>query len=126
MRTNAGTSFQANQMSGTVAAVAKYIALTTNATAPAATDTTLTSELAAASGGLVRAVAAFSYTGTNSFYTLTNTFTANVNDGSTNTINKIGVFNAASAGTLVFETAVPNPPTLVPGDSVAITETVNI
>lgn len=129
MRTTAGASFQANQMSGTATTVANYIALTTNSTAPAVGDTSLASELAAASGGLIRATAAFtitSNTGTAATYTLTKTFTANANDGASNTINKIGVFNAASAGTLVFETLVPNPPTLIPGDSVAITETVTI
>lgn len=129
MRTTAGASFQANQMSGTATTVANYIALTTNSSAPLIGDTSLTGELAAASGGLVRATAAFtitSNTGTSATYTLTKTFTANANDGASNTINKIGVFNAASAGTLVFETLVPNAPTLIPGDSVAITETVTI
>ncbi|GAC1529549.1 MAG: hypothetical protein NVS3B1_21340 [Marmoricola sp.] len=126
MRTTAGTTYEANQLGGTAAAVANYIALSTNSTAPAAADTTLAGELAAASGGLIRAVATFAYTSPNTYYTLSKTFTANANDGSSNTIQKIGVFNAASAGTLFFETAVPNPPTLVSGDSVAITETVNI
>jgi hypothetical protein len=106
----------------------KWIALSTNATAPAATDTTLTSELNAASGGLIRAKATYSHTLGATSYTLTNTFTANANDGASNVINKMGVFNtwAPVTGNLIFEDAVPSPPTLVSGDTIQITLTVNI
>ena len=126
MRTNAGTTFQAGVMGSATSAPGAYLALTANATAPAATDTVLTCELAAVSGGLIRALGAFAYTSPNGFYTLTKTFTANANDGASNTVSKMGVFTATAAGTLVFESLVPNAPTLVPGDSIALTETVNI
>lgn len=109
-------------------APAPYIALSTNATAPSATDTTLAGELNNASGGLNRARATYSHTLGTASYTLTNTWTANSNDGASNTINKIGVFNSPKAvtGILTFETAVPSPPTLVSGDTIQITETINI
>jgi hypothetical protein len=132
MRTSAGADFQAAVMSSTSSngtgtyAPANYIALSTNATAPASGDTTLAGELNNASGGLNRAQATYAHTAGTSSYTLTKTFTANSNDGASNTIQKIGVFNAASVGTLVFETAVPSPPTLVSGDQITITETVSI
>lgn len=48
MKTNAGHDFQAKQMAGAASAtaVAKWMALTANVTAPAAGDTTLTGEIA--------------------------------------------------------------------------------
>ena len=110
---------------------APFIALNTNATAPAATDTMATfatNELQAAGGGLIRARATYSHTLGAASYSLTNTWTANANDGASNTVNKIGVCNSPKAGTglLTFETAVPSPPTLVSGDTIQITETINI
>lgn len=107
---------------------ARVIALTTNSTSPSATDTSLASELNNASGGLNRTKATYSHTLGASSYTLTNTFTANSNDGASNTIQKIGVFNTGVSvtGMMVFESAVTSPPTLVSGDTLQITETVNI
>lgn len=128
LRTNAGRDFQSRVMGDTAStgtgtyAAANYIALTTDATTPALTDTTLTSELTAS--GLGRAQAVYAHTGGTLTYTLTKTFTSS--DATPRTINKIGVFNAVSTGTLVFATAVPSPPTLVSGDSLTITETVDI
>lgn len=104
-----------------------WIGLSTNTTAPAATDTTLFGELAASGGGLVRAVCTYAHTAGTTSYTLTHTWTAASADGASNTIEKIGVFNAAYPnGVLLFETAVPSSPTLVPGDQITVTETVNI
>lgn len=128
LRTDAGKDFQSRVMGDTAStgtgiyAAANYIALTENNTAPAAGDTALTGELTAS--GLGRAQAAYAHTGGASTYTLTKTFTSS--DGTSRTINKVGVFNASSSGTLVFTTAVPSPPTLVSGDSLTITETVTI
>lgn len=101
---------------------ADYIALTENATAPADSDTALAGELTA--GGLGRAQATYAHTAGASTYTLTKTFTSS--DATARTINKVGVLNASSTGTLVFETAVPSPPTLVSGDQLTVTETVTI
>lgn len=129
MITNAGKDFQSRVMFDTASngtgsyAAANYIALTANATAPAAGDTVLTGEFAAAGGGLNRAQATYAHTNGTGTTTLTKTFTANANDGASNQVNKGGLFNAPTGGTLVLETPVPNPPTLVPGDSAAITWT---
>jgi hypothetical protein len=135
MRTNAGADFQARVMgdSQNVSAVtgtvgtggfrpADYIALTENNVAPAATDTVLTGELTL--GGLGRALATWAHTTGATSYTLTKTFTSS--DATARTINKVGIFNASTAGTLVFETAVPSPPTIQSGDQLTITETVSI
>jgi hypothetical protein len=128
LRTDAGKDFQSRVMGDTAStgtgsyAAANYIALTENATAPAAGDTALTGELTLS--GLGRAQAAYAHTGGASTYTLTKTFTSA--DATTRTINKIGVFNASSAGTMPFTTAVPSPPALVSGDSLTITSTVTI
>jgi hypothetical protein len=110
------------------AAPARIIALSTSAAAPGATDTTLASELNNSSGGLNRAKATYSHSLGTASYSLTNTFTANSSDGSSNTVQKIGVFNSIVpvTGTMVFESAVTSPPTLVSGDTVQITETINI
>ena len=125
MITNAGKDFQAAQMFSTSPGTngANYIALTANATAPAVADTALTGEFAAASGGLNRAQATYGHTIGTGTTTLTKTFTANSNDGSSNTISKAGLFTAATGGTLVLETAMPSPPVLVSSDSVAVTWT---
>jgi hypothetical protein len=136
MRVNSGADFQAGVMSstssnGTAAyAPANYVALTTDTTAPAATDTTLPSELNNSGGGLNRAQATYAHTAGTASYTLTKTYTMNTNDGSSVQPAKIGVYNGAYGASptplLVFETAIPNPPTMVPGDQLTLTETVNI
>ena len=129
MRTTVGTDFAAAQLAGAASAtaVAKWMALTANATAPAAGDTTLTAEIATASGGLVRAVATYAHTGGTNTYTLSNTFTANANDTLPVTVAKIGVFTATSSGTLVFETLLSATATLTAsGDQVTVTQTVTL
>ena len=127
MITNGGKDFQALQMFSPTpgASGANYIALTANATAPAAGDTALTGEFAAAGGGLIRAQASYAHTVGTGLTTLTKTFTANVNDGASNTANKAGLFNAATVGVLVLETVMPSPPALISGDSTAATWTQN-
>lgn len=124
LRTDAGKDFQSAVMGTTGAqpAPANYIGLTEDATAPAAGDTTLTGELAG--NGLGRAQATYAHTTGASTYTLTKTFTSS--DGTARTIRKAGVFNAAANGTMVFETAVTNPPVLQSGDQLTLTETVTI
>lgn len=130
MKTNAGNDWQSRVMGDAAAAgagtganrAADYVALTEDATAPAAADTTLTTELT--TFGLGRAQATYAHTAAAASYTLTRAFTSS--DSTTRTIRKAGVFNASSAGTLVFESAVPSPPVLVSGDQVTITETVTL
>lgn len=128
-KTNGGIDAIASQISDTAAPPARfnYIALTANSTAPAASNTTLTGEITTAGGGLVRAQAAFAHTGGTNTYTLTKTFTGNGSDSYPVTIAKIGIFNAASAGTMGFETLLNATATLtVSGDNVTVTDTVTI
>ncbi len=126
LRTNAGRDFQARVMGDTAStgtgayASATYIALTADATAPSAANTTLTGEVA--SGTLARAAAIYAHTNGTASYTLTKTFTS---DQSV-VIAKIGVFNASSSGTMVFESLLNDTATLVSGDQLQITETVTL
>lgn len=100
-------------------APASWLALSTDAVAPAASDTTLASEIS--TNGLARAIGVWAHTAAASTYTLTNIFTCS---GGDNTINKEAVFGAASGGVMPFESAEPSPPRLTNGDTV--TQTVSI
>lgn len=132
LRTNAGTDHQsrtsydtASNGTGSYAAL-NYIALTESSTAPAAGSTALTGELNAGGGGLNRAQATYAHTNGTNIVTLTKTFTKNASDGGasdTRTPAKAGLLNAASVGTLGYETLIPSPPALISGDSVAVTWT---
>lgn len=133
LRVDAGKDFQSRVMADTASngtgsyAAANYMALTANATAPAAGDTTLTAEIATAGGGLLRAQAAYAHTAGASTYTLIKTFTANGSDALPVTVAKIGIFNASAAGTMAFETLLSATATLtVSGDQLQVTETVTI
>lgn len=129
MFTNAGRDHQYNVQANTAAqpAAANYMALTANSTAPAATDTTLTGEIATAGGGLVRAQATPAHTNGTNTYTLTRTFTVNGNDVIPVTIAKIGIFNAASSGTMAFTTLLSATATLATvGDQLTVTDTVTM
>lgn len=99
-----------------------WMGLTTNNGAASASDTTMTGELTAS--GLGRALATFAHTTSATTYTLTKAYTSS--DGTPRTIEKIGIFQHSTGGSLVFETAVPSPPTLVSGDQLTVTETVTI
>lgn len=127
--TNGGLDFIATQLGGSASATAvgKFMALTANATAASASDTTLTSEITTASGGLIRATATYAHTTSASTYTISNTFTANGNDSLPVTIAKIGIFTASSSGTMVFETLLSATATIsASGDTLAVTDTVTI
>lgn len=128
LRTNSGRDWQSNIMgSGGAGGAgtgsmrpADYLGLTSDNTSPAAGDTTLTSEVA--SGTLVRAQAIYAHSSGTASYTLTKTFTSD----QPITINKLGVFNAASGGTMVFETMLNDPAPLTSGDQLALTETITL
>ncbi len=126
MRTDAGRDFQAAVMGDTGSdgtgdyAPACYIGLTADANAPAAGNTTLAGEID--SGTLVRAQGVYAHTSGTDIYTLTKTFTSD----QTVTINKVGVFNDATSGVLVFETLLDYPVTLRSGDQVQITVAVTL
>ena len=128
MLTNAGKDFIAAQVGGAGGtATAAYIALTANSTAPAVGDTSLTGEIATASGGLIRAVGTYAHTAGTSTYTITKTFTANGSDSLPVTVAKVGLLTASSSGTLVFSTALsPTATVSASGDTLTITQTVTL
>lgn len=132
LRTNAGTDHQsrtsydtASNATGAYAAL-NYIALTEDTAAPSLASTVLSGELNAVGGGLNRTQATYAHTNGTNVVTLTRTFTKNISDGGasdTRTPAKAGLLNAASVGTLGYETLIPSPPALISGDSVAVTWT---
>lgn len=127
--TNSGRDALHQQHLGTSAQPAAffYLALANSATAtaPAATDTTLVGEITTAGGGLLRGSATFSHTAGTNTSTLTKTFTANASDSLPVTVSQLGVFNAASAGTMSYKTPLSANATLsISGDNVAVTETI--
>lgn len=109
-----------------------FMGLTANATAPAATDTSLASEITTAGGGLVRQICPYAHTAGAASYTLTPVFTANGSDSLPVTIAKIGVFTSMvvtdTTSTLLFTTLLtPATATLsASGDQLTITETVSM
>ncbi len=128
LRTFAGRDLQARVLAdpGSTGtgnyAPANFMALTEDATVPAEADTALAGELTG--GGLQRAQATYAHTAGALTYTLTKTFTSS--DATARKINKVGVFNAPTVGTMMFETLSPSPPTLVSGDNVTLTSTITM
>lgn len=103
------------------------VANSASATAPAAGDTVLTGEITTAGGGLLRGQATYAHTAGTNVTTLTRTFTANGSDSLPVTISQDGCFNASSAGTLGYKSALASNATLnAAGDSVALTRTLTI
>ena len=110
-------------MSGTAAAVANYIAVSnSNTLAPAAGDTTLAGEQT--TNGLARAVGTFTANTAANQYQLTKTFT--YTGGVAITLYGAAMFNAGAGGTMVFEALFGSTATLVNGDQITVTWTVNI
>lgn len=129
MRTTAGLDWQASCLGDTSGArklAADYIALSADATAPAAGDTTLTGEITTAGGGLIRAQGAYAHTGGASTYTISNTFTANGTDALPVTIKKVGVFNDPAAGDMPFEDTITDATMGADGDQLTVTVTVSM
>jgi hypothetical protein len=104
-------------------APAWFLALSSTVQSGTATDTTLPGELT--TNGFIRVnYATLTHTTASSSYSLANTFTAT----GSSTINSEAVFNASSTtagGIMPFENAMPSPPAMVSGDTVAETVTVN-
>jgi hypothetical protein len=101
-----------------------YIALSANVTTPSTASTTLPGEITTAGGGLLRAQGTFAHTTGTNTSTLTKTFTANGSDSLPVTVAKAGMLNAASVGTLGYETLLNAAVTLtISGDSFVFTET---
>ncbi len=126
MRVNSGRDWQCGIMGDTASdgtgpyAPANYIGLTADNVAPQATDTTLPNEIV--SGSLARAQGTYAHTSGTASYTITKTFTSDQSI----TVAKVGIFNAPSAGTMVFETMLNVVAVLVSGDQLQVTETVTL
>ena len=107
----------------------QYIALTTDAVAPAATDTTLTSELIAtscgsAASGLQRQAGAYAHTNGTATYTVIKTFTAGASVSCT-AIQKSGLFTLSALGTMVFENTFSST-NMIAGDTLQVTWTITL
>ena len=104
---------------------APFMALTANASAAGATDTTLPGEITTASGGLIRKLVTYAHSAGVASYTLTGVFTANGSDSLPVTLAKIGTFNSLTGGTMCFETLLNATATLTSsGDQLTATDTV--
>lgn len=102
-------------------APAVYLATSATVQSGAAGDTTLPGEIGAGDG-LSRAYpTTFTHSASSSAYSIAKTFTATT----TKTVNSQAIFTAASAGTPAFISAETSAPTLVSGDTLAQTDTVN-
>jgi len=102
---------------------ASWLAVTANATAPSSADTTLTAEIT--TSDWARSVGTYAHTAAATTYTLSHVF----NSTTTVTINKEAVFgacNTTAGGVMPFESAEPNPPTLVSGDQLTQTVTLTV
>lgn len=124
LRTSAGTDWLSGIMGNATANPMAYMALTANATAASASDTTLTAEIATAGGGLIRKAFTYAHTTGTTTWTATATFTANGSDSLPVTVNKIALFNASSAGVMGFEFVVTAATFTASGDAVTYTYTI--
>lgn len=105
-----------------------YMAITANATAPSATDTSLTGEITTAGGGLVRKLGTVAHTTGVAGYSVAATFTANGSDSLPVTVAKMGIFNSivGATGRMQFETLLATTATLsASGDSLTITDSIS-
>lgn len=105
---------------GGIAAI-RFMALSTNASAASASDTTLASEVTTNGGG--RVLAAYAHTYGQSTLTLANTFTFS---GSVSGVHKIGLFTAlssAGADPMIYEVVLNSDFTAASGDTAAVTWT---
>jgi len=103
---------------------ATWMAISADTAEPKAADTTLKSEIKTSEGGLLRALSTFTYLGENK-YKVEATFKSNSHDELPVTIAKIGIFNAAKEGIMLFESLLTSTAEIkVEGDQVSITDMV--
>lgn len=122
--TNGGRDFfhaqvYTNTSAGTIGG--NYIAVTTDTGAPAAGDTTLTSEITTNGLGRAQATTRTHSAGTNTT-TLAITFTAS---GTHTAVQKAALFNASSAGTMTHENTF-TPVTLATNDTLQVSWTLTL
>jgi hypothetical protein len=131
--TSNGKDFIAAQIAGATSttlaggasatAVAKWMGITVSTADTLASSTAVTGEETLA--GLTRAAGTVTFVAGASSYTLANTFT--YTGSGSKVIARVGVFNAVSAGVLVFYTALSTTATLsASGDTLTITQTVTL
>ena len=99
-----------------------YIGVTTDTVAASASDTSLAQELAASGFTRADATTKTHSSGTNST-TIEHTFTAS---GTVNAINKSGTFNNASSTVLGHEAVFSTTASLISGDTLKVTWTLNL
>lgn len=123
LKTNAGVDFICNQIGNSAlasaSAVAKYMAISSDATAPSASDTTLTGEIS--TNGLGRQAATYGHTNGQTTFTQQSVWSSIT--GTQNGIQKMALFTAASVGTMVFETALAVSKSVSSGDTLTISWT---
>lgn len=126
LRTSAGRDWQVRVMAdpastGTgIYASGRWMGVTSDGTAPDIDSTTLPGEITV--GTLARKSCAYSHVVGTAAYSLTAVFTYD----QTVTLRKFGIFNAATDGTLIFETLLNTEAVGRPGDQTTITETVTV
>lgn len=109
-----------------------FMGLTATATAPSATDTSLTGEVTSQPAGLIRKICPYAHTAGTNTYTLTPVYTIGGGDTSLPiTVAAIGVFNSMvatdTATTMLFHTLLNATATLsASGDQLTVTETVTM
>ncbi|MEW6605217.1 MAG: hypothetical protein AB1351_11105 [Thermoproteota archaeon] len=121
--TNAGRNFIAAELGDNDTAstsVAEFIALSTDNTAPAASDTTLAGEIT--TNGLQRAQGTYAHTVDADSWTISNTFQAT---GNHTGVQKAGLFTASSSGTMMAENTFSSV-NLASGDQLTITWTIDL
>jgi hypothetical protein len=125
IRTNAGIDYVADSLGNNASrpAVAQYMALSNDGTAPAAGDTTLAGEITSGTdSGLARAVATYAHTTTTTTYTLQKTFTAAATEAG---VQKDGIFTASSVGILFVSSLFTATP-MVATDQLTLTHSITI
>lgn len=122
LKTLVGADFFAAQMGGAGGTTtARYMSVSTDATAPAVGDTTMAGELT--TNGFTRATANYTYSSCGGYpcsYTLDFTWTATA---TVNNVQKGGVWNASSSGNVILEVAF-TPQNLVNTDQLKVIWTV--
>lgn len=102
---------------------ARFMALTENAGAASASDTSLTGEIT--SGGCGRSLATYAHTLATATYTLQKAFSVT---GTFPAIHKMGIFPflTASGAMMVFESVLNADASVVNGDTLTVTDTVTV
>jgi len=116
-----GKAHIASRMLGTTQGSMSHMGIGTNATAPAASDTALGTEV----GTRATATSTQGTGATANQITYSATFPAN-NPSTQQTIAEAGIFNASTAGTMLCHTALSPTVTKNPTDSITITWTVTV